>query len=298
MNSNVGTSKSVRSGDDKFEETVLKWFDECKSDESDIDNDVDNDFAIVSGHDTESENSESNDDESDNEVNWIASQLAADPKLQEMHRMAQAHKLKTGNIQSEELFCLFDTSTALKECPEITDDDSKTSIIAILVKIRCTNNYTDIYLSYMRNADYYYYNFIPIEDAITLLEKGMQLLTIQAEPSVQFIHLPSLLYFFADAFLHKTSVVERSKLIILTIADVEDDLVGIVLYENNTFKTLTSENSTNKFVNIDDAEVLVQLSHNCTKSEIEKILPIAIFIINDDYYYKTMSLSNSKMDYQ
>lgn len=68
MNSNVGTSKSVRSGDDKFEETVLKWFDECKSDESDIDNDVDNDFAIVSGHDTESENSESNDDESDNEV--------------------------------------------------------------------------------------------------------------------------------------------------------------------------------------------------------------------------------------
>lgn len=68
MNSNVGTSKSVRSGDDKFEETVSKWFDECKSDESDIDNDVDNDFAIVSGHDTESENSESNDDESDNEV--------------------------------------------------------------------------------------------------------------------------------------------------------------------------------------------------------------------------------------
>ncbi|KAK9720039.1 Transposase IS4 [Popillia japonica] len=55
-------------GDDKFEETVLKWFNECKSDESDIDVDVDNDFAIVSGHDTESENSESNDDESDNEV--------------------------------------------------------------------------------------------------------------------------------------------------------------------------------------------------------------------------------------
>lgn len=160
--------------------------------------------------------------------------------------------------------------------------------------LNANTTYLDILL-YFVNADYYYYNFIPIEDAITLLEKGMQLLTIQAEPSVQFIHLPSLLYFFADAFLHKTSVVERSKLIILTIADVEDDLVGIVLYENNTFKTLTSENSTNKFVNIDDAEVLVQLSHNCTKSEIEKILPIAIFIINDDYYYKTMSLSNSKM---
>lgn len=68
MNSKAGPSKSVRAGDDDFEETVLKWFNECESDESDIDNDVDDDFAIESGHDTESESSESSDDKSDNAV--------------------------------------------------------------------------------------------------------------------------------------------------------------------------------------------------------------------------------------
>lgn len=56
-------STSVHEGDANYEETLLKWYNELNSDESDIDNDVDDDFAIESEHDTNSDQSENSDDE-------------------------------------------------------------------------------------------------------------------------------------------------------------------------------------------------------------------------------------------
>nr|CAH7725072.1 unnamed protein product [Callosobruchus chinensis] len=65
MGSKAGPSKSVSYFDDNFEETLMNWFNECNSDESDIDNDVDDDIFIQSEHETESEQSECSGDEND-----------------------------------------------------------------------------------------------------------------------------------------------------------------------------------------------------------------------------------------
>lgn len=66
MSSKAGPSKSVSILDDNFEETLTKWYNECNSDESDIENEPDVDFVIESEHETDSEQSENSEDEIDN----------------------------------------------------------------------------------------------------------------------------------------------------------------------------------------------------------------------------------------
>lgn len=80
-------SETVRYGDANFEEKVLGWFEECDSDASDIEKDVDEDFAYESEHDTASEisaDSESDDDEDEtssqsyigkNRFKWSANEV-------------------------------------------------------------------------------------------------------------------------------------------------------------------------------------------------------------------------------
>lgn len=55
MDEGPSGSKRVKYGDTNYEDVLLKWFEEDGSDISDIELECDENFAIDSDHDTESE---------------------------------------------------------------------------------------------------------------------------------------------------------------------------------------------------------------------------------------------------
>lgn len=55
MDQEPSSSKRVRYDDPNYEATLLKWFEEVGSDNSDIGSECDENFAIESDHDTEYE---------------------------------------------------------------------------------------------------------------------------------------------------------------------------------------------------------------------------------------------------
>lgn len=86
MNNKPSTSKTVKCGDVDYEDQLLQWFDETESVVSDVsDQNLDEDFAIQSSHETESQESFSEEDEQEDisEVSKTVRDVHAETQVKE-----------------------------------------------------------------------------------------------------------------------------------------------------------------------------------------------------------------------
>lgn len=160
-----------------------------------------------------------------------------------------------------------------------------------VIPLNTNTTYIDIYLYFWSMC----HPSISFESAVTLLEKGMELLKVQADHSLLLIHLAGLLIIFARTFGigYTGPIVKRSAFTMQNI--VNGDQHGLILYENKTVKSLLLRNGTNEFYVDNSVEAIVQLSHVHNKPKMQNSLSITSFIITDDYYYSDTNLTKTKL---